>query len=553
MIITFNQMPTQITINTITGVAPFNIYLSDDPIHTTVYIATISTTFYVFNVPTIIDNLTAYILKVVDSNGCIVYENLNINIPQTPTMTPTMTPTPTPTPIPLSFTSVWRTVSYLESITLPYVISGTYSGTIDWGDGNTDVNSYANRTHTYDDPGDYTVTITGDLVKWKFNNTGDKLKIIEIIHWGQFDDGSSTNAFYGCSNLVLTSVTDIPNNLSPNLTGFFRNCTSITTINHLNSWNVIDVVLFNYTFRGCSNFDQDLGNWDMSGALIIWGMFLECFIFNNGGSDSIRYWDVSNVTNMNSVFNGCYLFNQPIGDWVTTSMTSAAGTFGSCYNFDQDLGNWNMSNVQRIDSMFFSSTSFNNGGSPSISGWTFSNSLTNIDQTFQNALLFNQPINNWERLGSTLSGVTSSYAMFSSATTFNQNVGDWNMSNNTNSSRMFGNSTLFNNGGSSSINNWDVTNITNMGSMFVDSSFDQPIESWNVISLTAATGMFNNTPISVINYDNLLVGWASLGSLLQPSVELGANGLQYTISIAGASRTYLNGTKLWVITGDTGI
>ena len=78
MIITFNQMPTQITINTITGVAPFNIYLSDDPIHTTVYIATISTTFYVFNVPTIIDNLTAYILKVVDSNGCIVYENLTL-------------------------------------------------------------------------------------------------------------------------------------------------------------------------------------------------------------------------------------------------------------------------------------------------------------------------------------------------------------------------------------------------------------------------------------------------------------------------------------------
>jgi hypothetical protein len=78
MIITFKQMPTQITINTITGVVPFNIYLSDDPIHTTVYIDTISMTPYVFNVPTIIDNLTSYILKVVDSNGCIVYENLTV-------------------------------------------------------------------------------------------------------------------------------------------------------------------------------------------------------------------------------------------------------------------------------------------------------------------------------------------------------------------------------------------------------------------------------------------------------------------------------------------
>ena len=99
-----------------------------------------------------------------------------------------------------------------------------------------------------------------------------------------------------------------------------------------------------------------------------------------------------------------------------------------------------------------------------------------------------------------------------------------------------------------------MSNNTDTSLMFFNAtSFDQPIGSWNVISLTNASNMLDNTPMSVINYDNLLVGWASLGSSLQPSVILGANGLQYTISTAGASRTYLTGTKLWSIVGDTGI
>ena len=47
------------------------------------------------------------------------------------------------------FISVFRTTTANESITLPYVSNGTYSGTIDWGDGTVVANTYANRTHTY--------------------------------------------------------------------------------------------------------------------------------------------------------------------------------------------------------------------------------------------------------------------------------------------------------------------------------------------------------------------------------------------------------------------
>ena len=69
-------MPTQITINTISGVQPYDIYICDDPITTCIYISTISTVPYVFNVPTLLDGQSSYNLKIVDNNGCSVEVNL---------------------------------------------------------------------------------------------------------------------------------------------------------------------------------------------------------------------------------------------------------------------------------------------------------------------------------------------------------------------------------------------------------------------------------------------------------------------------------------------
>ena len=39
--------------------------------------------------------------------------------------------------------------SVYSNFTLPYLSNGTYSGTIDWGDGYTSGNSFTNKTHAY--------------------------------------------------------------------------------------------------------------------------------------------------------------------------------------------------------------------------------------------------------------------------------------------------------------------------------------------------------------------------------------------------------------------
>ena len=132
---------------------------------------------------------------------------------------------------------------------------GTYNGTIDWGDGNTSANTYANRSHTYASSGDYTVTISGVLTGWNFANSATSYRnsIKEILQWGQLRGLGLTNLnlFYNCSNLVLTGVTDTPNLVGvTSLASMFFGCTSITTVNNMNSWDVSSVITMNSVFYG---------------------------------------------------------------------------------------------------------------------------------------------------------------------------------------------------------------------------------------------------------------------------------------------------------------
>jgi len=71
-------MPTDITINDITGQTPYDVYLCDDPETTCIYIDTITSLDfpYTFNVPFPLEALTSFTLKVVDDNECVVEQIL---------------------------------------------------------------------------------------------------------------------------------------------------------------------------------------------------------------------------------------------------------------------------------------------------------------------------------------------------------------------------------------------------------------------------------------------------------------------------------------------
>ena len=144
-----------------------------------------------------------------------------------------------------------------------------------------------------------------------------------------------------------------------------------------------------------------------------------------------------------------------------------------------------------------------------------------------------------------MSSVTDMSYMFYWATAFNQDIGNWDVSSVTDMGGIFGQAEDFN----QDIGNWDVSSVTDMSWMFYNAmSFDQSIGSWNVSSVTDMSHMFEGITLSTSNYDNLLIGWASL-STLQSGVNFHAGNSKYTSggAAADAHQSLLDAPNGWTI------
>lgn len=70
---------TTITINSITsGSSPFNLWVCDTCFGTCQYIDTISTTPHSFTLPTSFETYESFVVKLIDSNGCVYCETETI-------------------------------------------------------------------------------------------------------------------------------------------------------------------------------------------------------------------------------------------------------------------------------------------------------------------------------------------------------------------------------------------------------------------------------------------------------------------------------------------
>jgi surface protein len=84
---------------------------------------------------------------------------------------------------------------------------------------------------------------------------------------------------------------------------------------------------------------------------------------------NISDWDVSNVTIMDSLFQGASTFNEPIGDWDVSNVTSMFQMFANATAFNQDLSDWDVSNVTNTGYMFYYATSLDQD----FTSWDLSN------------------------------------------------------------------------------------------------------------------------------------------------------------------------------------
>ena len=234
-----------------------------------------------------------------------------------------------------------------------------------------------------------------------------------------------------------------------------------------------------------SNFNQPIGNWDVSNVTDMSGMFQIC-PFNQ----PIEYWDVGNVTDMSGMFS-VSMFNKAIGNWDVGKVTTMKEMFYLNRSFNQPIGDWNVSGVTDMSSMF--SGSFMGDGGPTtfnqdIGSWDVS-SVTDMSNMF-NISRFNQPIGNWD-----VSSVTDMSGMFGFAQ-FNKPIGDWDVSNVTDMKGMFiGNWGMgIVNPFNQDITSWNVSNVTDMSEMFKESQINQDLSSWNVLNVTSCEEFSLNTP-----------------------------------------------------------
>lgn len=147
-----------------------------------------------------------------------------------------------------------------------------------------------------------------------------------------------------------------------------------------------------------------------------------------------------------------------------------------------------------------------------------------------------------------LSNVTSMKEMFRNASSFNGEIGHWNTETIVSMESMFQEATAFN----QSIGNLDVSLVETTAGMFMDAeAFDQDLGNWNIGSIEAMEEMFDNSGMSVQNYDATITGWSSyvVTNHEPKNIELGAAGLAYCTSID--ARNSLIGNHGWAISGDS--
>jgi surface protein len=251
---------------------------------------------------------------------------------------------------------------------LPLTTSTGLNAVVDWGDSTTDtitVFNAAEVTHTYASSGTYTISITGTLPGFRFNNAGDKLKIINISSWGVLNI-TTTSAFLGCTNLTC-SATDAPTITSTSLGSTFLSCTNFN--GNIGNWDVSAVTNMNSMFQSATAFNQNIGSWNTGAVTNMANMFQSATAFNNGGSSSIGNWNTSLVTDMSRAFNAATAFNQNIGAWNVEAVTSivffmSAKTAAnySTANLDAIYNGWSTQSVQPNLTISFGSIKYTAAG-----------------------------------------------------------------------------------------------------------------------------------------------------------------------------------------------
>ena len=391
-----------------------------------------------------------------------------------------------------------------DKFQLPFVAAGQYDVIIDKGNGDPLIS-----IDTWDDPatlldfsstgaGTYEVKVYGTLNGWSFNNTGDRLKFLEITNWGTWRAVGAIGAWFrGCSNMDI-SATDIPIIGSTSAASGFENCSSMTFIPNMNLSTVI-----NY-----------------------FGMFRNCSSLTSFPAMTFR---TAGATSFISTWNGCSgLTSFPVVD------LSTGNDFRNSWQ--------NCSGLTSFPVLTGGLSGFMD------SAWQGCSGLT----SFPSALVLNpvRLINTWNSCTNLTSFPTFTFPNvtdFTGAWNNCRNLVNFNitdLSNGTNFFNTWGNCQSMNNF------NVDTSNGVNFNGSWTN-NFALTNGTFDLREMSTGITCFQNTTLSTATYDTLLISTAANNS--KPNVAFNGGNSTYTLGgAAEAARNTLiaNG---WTITDGGGV
>ena len=340
------------------------------------------------------------------------------------------------------------------------------------------------------------------------------------VDWGDGNTttGTSTSAThtYVASGLHTIKITGTFPSIKFNFGGDKDKLVAIT------QWGTNPWQAMNSAFAGCSNLTitaTDAPN--LSGIIDL----IYAFRATGLTTESLNNWDVSTIQYFLGTFQDTQ-FNGDISSWDTSAAVNMSAMFYGDHAFNQDIHGWDVSNVTTMNSMFAYDTAFNNAGQP-MSWDVRTYHVTDMASMFYHASSFNQNISDWN-----VSSVTNMNSMFEGASSFNngdatnatQSPLKWNQNTwqVTNMQGMFAGATHFN----QFIGAWNTAQVTTMAHMFDGAElFDQDLSDWDLTSVGSLEGMFTLTALSTKNYEAVLRSWSMQS--LQSGLTLGADEAMY--------------------------
>jgi hypothetical protein len=115
----------------------------------------------------------------------------------------------------------------------------------------------------------------------------------------------------------------------------------------ISGWNMTGVTDVRFMFDGCKKFNMDIGKWDLKPTYVA-GMLYGTASFNQ----DLSGWDMSNVEQFTEMFRGAELFNSNISAWDVSKGVSFDMMFREATHFQGNLSSWNVKSGATFDGIF---------------------------------------------------------------------------------------------------------------------------------------------------------------------------------------------------------